>query len=101
MVLDAGRIIEYDSPNDLLGNKKSTFYSMAKDAGLVAWGHKPTPITPTTSYLYTIHTLCQEFPRMKIIWHVIFSYGTWPTIMLYVNTYLAHACKLSYAIEIL
>ena len=36
MVLDAGRIIEYESPTDLLGNKKSTFYSMAKDAGLVA-----------------------------------------------------------------
>ena len=35
MVLDAGTIIEYDPPAELLGNRKSTFYSMAKDAGLV------------------------------------------------------------------
>ena len=35
MVLDSGRIAEYDSPTSLLSNQKSTFYSMAKDAGLV------------------------------------------------------------------
>ena len=35
MVLDAGTIIEYDPPAELLSNRKSTFYSMAKDAGLV------------------------------------------------------------------
>ena len=36
MVLDAGRVIELDTPNALLSNKNSSFYSMAKDAGLVA-----------------------------------------------------------------
>ena len=36
MVLDAGRIVEYAPPSDLLNNKKTIFYSMAKDAGLVA-----------------------------------------------------------------
>ena len=36
MVLDAGRVKEFAAPNELLSNKKSSFYSMAKDAGLVA-----------------------------------------------------------------
>ena len=35
MVLDSGRITEYDSPTSLLSNQNSTFYSMARDAGLV------------------------------------------------------------------
>lgn len=35
MVLDAGQIKEFDSPNTLLMNTKSIFYGMAKDAGLV------------------------------------------------------------------
>ena len=35
MVLDAGKIREFDSPDSLLQNKKSVFYSMAKDAGLI------------------------------------------------------------------
>ena len=36
VVLDAGRVKEFAPPNELLNNKKSSFYSMAKDAGLVA-----------------------------------------------------------------
>ncbi|KRX98141.1 Multidrug resistance-associated protein 1 [Trichinella pseudospiralis] len=35
MVLDAGRIAEFEPPQQLLNNKNSIFYSMAKDAGLV------------------------------------------------------------------
>ena len=35
MVLDAGRVVEFDPPADLLDNKNTVFYSMAKDAGLV------------------------------------------------------------------
>ena len=35
MVLDKGVIAEFDSPNSLLENSNSMFYSMAKDAGLV------------------------------------------------------------------
>jgi ATP-binding cassette subfamily C (CFTR/MRP) protein 1 len=35
IVLDKGKIIEYDNPDTLLQQKKSAFYSMAKDANLV------------------------------------------------------------------
>lgn len=35
IVLDKGQITEYAPPNELLQNKSSAFYSMAKDAGLV------------------------------------------------------------------
>ena len=34
MVLDAGVIAELDTPYNLLQNKNSIFYGMAKDAGL-------------------------------------------------------------------
>lgn len=35
MVLDKGEVAEFDAPTVLLKNKKSIFYGMAKDAGLV------------------------------------------------------------------
>jgi ABC-type multidrug transport system fused ATPase/permease subunit len=35
MVLSNGNIIEFDTPKALLSNRKSEFFSMVKDAGLV------------------------------------------------------------------
>ena len=34
MVLDAGRIAEFESPDNLMANHASIFYGMAKNAGL-------------------------------------------------------------------
>jgi len=34
LVLDQGEIAEFDSPESLLQNPDSIFYSMAKDAGI-------------------------------------------------------------------
>ncbi|KAH9946530.1 metal resistance protein YCF1 [Amylocystis lapponica] len=35
LVLDAGQVIEFDTPQSLLENKRSSFYSLAAEAGLV------------------------------------------------------------------
>ena len=35
MVLDQGRIAEFDTPDNLLADKQSIFHGMAKNAGLV------------------------------------------------------------------
>ena len=35
MVIDIGQVVEFDSPNILLSNKKSLFFSMAKAAGII------------------------------------------------------------------
>ena len=34
LLLDAGEVKEFDTPDNLLANHSSTFYAMAKDAGL-------------------------------------------------------------------
>ena len=34
-MLGAGNVLEFDERQKLLNNKNSTFYNMAKDAGLV------------------------------------------------------------------
>ena len=36
MVMDAGRVAEFDSPEALLAKKDSIFAGMAREAGLVA-----------------------------------------------------------------
>lgn len=35
LVMDAGSVAEFDSPQTLLGDTESAFYGLAKDAGLV------------------------------------------------------------------
>ena len=39
LVLKDGEIEEFDSPQKLLENSRGTFYSMAKDAGIILKGH--------------------------------------------------------------
>lgn len=41
LVLDQGTVAEFQSPADLLNNKNSIFYGMAKDAGLVSHNSNP------------------------------------------------------------
>jgi ABC-type multidrug transport system fused ATPase/permease subunit len=45
LVLSHGRVIEFESPQKLLKNKASVFYSLAKEAGLVNSSAAP----PSTS----------------------------------------------------
>ena len=35
MVIDSGRIVEFDTPHALISDRNSLFFSMAKDCGLV------------------------------------------------------------------
>jgi ABC-type multidrug transport system fused ATPase/permease subunit len=35
LVLEKGSILEFDTPQTLLADKESSFYSMSKEAGLV------------------------------------------------------------------
>jgi ATP-binding cassette subfamily C (CFTR/MRP) protein 1 len=35
LLLEAGKVKEFDTPENLLDDYKSAFFSMAKDAGLV------------------------------------------------------------------
>ena len=37
LVMDAGQVKEYAAPSELLADDTSIFFSMARDAGLVAW----------------------------------------------------------------
>ncbi len=34
LVLDGGKVAEFDTPQSLLNNRRSVFYSLAKEAGL-------------------------------------------------------------------
>lgn len=45
IVLDQGKIAEYDSPQVLLSNKDSIFFSMAKSAGLVPGSNSTNEIS--------------------------------------------------------
>jgi len=40
LVLEAGSVVEFDTPQELLNNEGSIFYGLARDAGLVGGGKK-------------------------------------------------------------
>lgn len=42
LVLEQGIVAEYDSPKNLLDDKNTVFYSMAKDAGILSSGNGNT-----------------------------------------------------------
>ena len=44
MVLDKGRLVEFASPEELLGDTKSIFYGMAVDAGLAGDSKQDTKL---------------------------------------------------------
>ncbi len=44
-MLDAGKVLEYDEPAKLLADEKSSFYSMAKEAGLLPQKDKEVACT--------------------------------------------------------
>lgn len=48
MVLDQGRIREFQSPQELLQDTESVFYGMAKDAGLVWESQSPQELLLNT-----------------------------------------------------
>ena len=52
MVLSQGRIQEFDTPQNLLANTDSAFYSMAKDANLVSWWRSLFRSFTMQSYLW-------------------------------------------------
>ena len=54
MVLDAGKIKEFDTPEVLLQDKKSVFHGMAKDAGLVSQRCKKTAENVNKKYESTL-----------------------------------------------
>lgn len=45
MVMDAGRIVEFDTPSELLSNVNSQFYDMAKAACLVKTSNSCNTVT--------------------------------------------------------
>ncbi len=49
MVLEKGRIVEYDKPERLLQNEDSLFYQLSKDAGIIHW---------KTWFIYATKLIC-------------------------------------------
>ncbi|XP_071154276.1 multidrug resistance-associated protein 1-like [Mytilus edulis] len=51
VVMDKGRIVEVDNPNNLLANEKSIFYGLAKEAGIVNNGNGQEQLKNSIRYL--------------------------------------------------
>ena len=47
MVLDAGKIVEFESPETLLRNEASIFHGMVREAGLLQQQNQQNPSQPT------------------------------------------------------
>lgn len=51
VVMDKGRIVECDNPDNLLANENSIFYGQAKEAGIVNNGNSQEPLKTSIRYL--------------------------------------------------
>ncbi len=52
MVMDAGRVAEFDSPEALLAKKDSVFAGMAREAGLVALQEEGNVYIPISLFMF-------------------------------------------------
>jgi ABC-type cobalamin/Fe3+-siderophores transport system ATPase subunit len=67
MVMDQGKIVEFDSPNNLLESEDSIFYSMAKESGLIVENTITPNVTENKRHLLDIFKGDSSPPGSQVI----------------------------------
>ena len=67
MVMDQGKIVEFDSPNNLLESEDSIFYSMAKESGLIIENTITPVVTENKRHLLDIFKDESSPPGSQVI----------------------------------